>query len=71
MHASYHMLHPTDHKDNTQYYMEDGWIYLASTHQRLCWIPVQNRGKLTSNKHRIALGTRDCRIVLLDFSNIM
>jgi hypothetical protein len=69
MHASFHILHPTDHQDNNRYYMEDGWIYLASPCQRLCWIPVKCRGKLTSSRKKIALGTPDGQIVVLDFSS--
>jgi hypothetical protein len=49
--------------------MEDGWIYLASPRQRLCWIPVKCRGKLTSSRKKIALGTSDGQIVILDFSS--
>lgn len=47
----------------------DGWIYLARPYQRLCWIPVEYRGaKLASNGKRVALGTTDGRVVVLDFS---
>ena len=54
----------------TTYYMEDGWIYLASPRQRLCWIPVKPRGELVSSGHRIALGISDGRVVMgLDFLN--
>jgi hypothetical protein len=66
------ILHPTDHEDNMHYYyLKDGWIYHLTTRQRLCWIPVKSRGELASSGKRIALGTEDGRVVILDFSGIL
>ena len=53
------------------YFVEDGWIYLASPRQRLCWIPVECRGELASNGKRVAFGTDDGRVVILDFSDVI
>jgi hypothetical protein len=55
------ILHRADR--NMHYYMEDGWIYLASPRQRLCWIPIKSRGELASSGNRITLGTSDGRVV--------
>ena len=64
--------HFIDQQDALHYFMEsDGWIYLVSPHQRLCWIPVECRGVLVSNGKRVALGTNDGRVVILDFSSVI
>ena len=63
--------HSTGHKDNMHYYMEDGWIYLATPHQRLCWIPLKCRGLLASSGKRVALGTVDGRVVIFDLSDVI
>jgi hypothetical protein len=53
------------------YYLADGWIYYLTPRQKLCWIPVECRGELASSGKRIALGTNDGRVVILDFSGII
>jgi hypothetical protein len=61
----------TDQQDALHYFMEDGWIYLASPQQQLCWIPVKCRGELASNGKQIALGMIDGQVVILDFSGFI
>ncbi|KIM76258.1 hypothetical protein PILCRDRAFT_12869 [Piloderma croceum F 1598] len=60
-----------DQKEALCYFMDDGWIYLANPCQRLCWIPVTCRGVVASRGNRLALGTNDGRVVIIDFSGIM
>lgn len=66
------MLTP-DQQDALHYFIEsDDWIYLVSPQrQRLCWIPVECRGVLVSHGKRVALGTQDGRVVILDFSSVI
>ena len=63
-------LHLTEPKE-VSFFIEDGWIYLARPFQRLCWIPVRSRGEFASHGKRVALGTSDGRVVILDFSDII
>ena len=68
---SHDILAFTDPKEVYFYFMEDGWIYLANYHQRLCWVPVTCRGKFISYGKCIALGTRDGQVVIIDFSKVI
>ena len=60
-----------DQQVASPYFVEDGWIYLASPRQRLCWIPVECRGKLASHGKQVAFGTDDGWVVILDFSDVI
>jgi len=53
------------------YTMEDGWISSIPHKQRLCWIPVSCQPvRMAFSGDRFALGTKDGRVVVLDFTGI-
>jgi WD40 repeat protein len=58
------------------YTMEGGWIYSVriSKTRRLCWIPVSCRpngeDQLVWYRQRVALGTEDGRVIMLDFKGM-
>ena len=66
-----HCISLEDLQVSLTYLVEDGWIYLANPRQRLCWIPVECRGELASHGKRVAFGTKDGRVVILDFSEVI
>jgi len=66
-----HIFKISDPKETFFYFMEDGWIYLAKSQQRLCWVPVICRGEFTSHGKSVALGTADGRVVVIDFSEVI
>ncbi|KZP12348.1 WD40 repeat-like protein [Athelia psychrophila] len=53
------------------YFMQDGWIWLAHPRKRLCWVPMACRGYLYSGKTRIAIKPRDTGLVIIDFTDIV
>jgi len=50
--------------------IEDGWIFSLPQKRRLCWLPLSCRPRLAWTGNRIALGTRDGRVVILDFTGM-
>ncbi|KZP30686.1 WD40 repeat-like protein [Athelia psychrophila] len=54
------------------YFVEDGWVWFFQPRRRLCWVPVTFRGeRFVSSNTRIAFGTKDLGIVIIDFSDIL
>lgn len=53
------------------YLTADGWLYSWVHQRRVCWIPVEFReAKFASCGHRVALGMKDERVIILDFSGL-
>ncbi|KZP14461.1 WD40 repeat-like protein [Athelia psychrophila] len=54
------------------YFLQDGWVWLVRPRRRLCWVPLACRGPtFLSSNTRIAFGTQDQGIVIIDFSDIL
>jgi len=45
------------------------WI-LDRQNRRVCWIPVDRRGRGDSHGDKVVLGTKNGRVAILDFSDI-
>ncbi|KZP22956.1 hypothetical protein FIBSPDRAFT_1043298 [Athelia psychrophila] len=62
---------PSDLNAKINYFVEDGWIWLAQPRRRLCWIPMACRGHFSSGTTRIAVKPQDTGLVVIDFTNIV
>jgi WD40 repeat protein len=59
------------HSSTQSYLMANGWIYSRKHKRHICWIPVEFReASFATCGHRVALGMRDGRVIILDFSGI-